>query len=67
LFTTRVRGVLPRSAEQVRVDEMDQSEAEQVLLAGLGGAPGGLGWVVGSHGTLANAAGASLTGPSEPT
>jgi hypothetical protein len=42
LFTTRVRGVLPRSAEQVRVDEMDQGEAEQVLLAGLGGAPGGV-------------------------
>ena len=34
LFTTRMRGVLPASAEQVRVDEMARNEAEQVLTAG---------------------------------
>ena len=37
LFTTRVRGVLPRSAELVRVDEMDRGEAEQLLTAGVSG------------------------------
>ena len=41
LFTTRVRGVLPRSAERVRVDEMDRSEAAQLLTAGVGGVSGG--------------------------
>ncbi len=41
LFTTRVRGVLPRSAERVRVDEMGQGEAERLLNAGVGEAPGG--------------------------
>jgi WD40 repeat protein len=34
LFTTRVRGVLPRSAELVRVDEMARNEAAQLLTAG---------------------------------
>ena len=38
LFTTRIRGVLPGSAELVRVDEMDRGEAEQLLRAGVGGA-----------------------------
>ena len=42
LFTTRVRGVLPPSAEPVRVDEMDWGEAEQLLIAGMGGASGGV-------------------------
>jgi WD40 repeat protein len=42
LFTTRVRGVLPRSAERVRVDEMGQGEAERLLTAGVGEAPGGV-------------------------
>jgi WD40 repeat protein len=42
LFTTRVRGVLPRSAERVRVDEMGKGEAERLLIAGVSGAPGGL-------------------------
>jgi hypothetical protein len=42
LFTTRVRGVLPRSAELVRVDEMDRGEAEQLLTAGVGGMSGGV-------------------------
>ena len=36
LFTTRIRGVLPGSAELVRVDEMDRDEAEQLLTAGVG-------------------------------
>jgi WD40 repeat protein len=38
LFTTRMRGVLPRSAELVRVDEMARGEAEQLLTAGITGA-----------------------------
>jgi WD40 repeat protein len=38
LFTTRVRGVLPRSAELVQVDEMARGEAEQLLTAGITGA-----------------------------
>ncbi|MEA2202754.1 MAG: hypothetical protein QOI89_3434, partial [Solirubrobacteraceae bacterium] len=42
LFTTRVRGVLPRSAERVRVDEMDWGEAAQLLTAGVDGASGGV-------------------------
>jgi len=42
LFTTRVRGVLPRSAEWVQVDEMDRSEAAQLLIAGVSGASGGV-------------------------
>jgi hypothetical protein len=42
LFTTRMRGVLPRSVERVRVDEMDRGEAAQLLTAGLGGVPGGV-------------------------
>ena len=42
LFTTRVRGVLPRSAELVRVDEMEQGEAALLLTAGAAGASGGL-------------------------
>ncbi len=40
LFTTRVRGVLPRSAEPVQVDEMDRDEATQLLTAGVDGASG---------------------------
>ncbi len=42
LFTTRIRGVLPESAEMVRVDEMDRGEAEQLLTAGLVGVPSGV-------------------------
>lgn len=42
LFTTRVRGVLPRSAESVRVDEMDRGEAEHLLNAGIGGVSDGV-------------------------
>jgi hypothetical protein len=42
LFTTRIRGVLPSSAELVQVDEMDRGEAEQLLTAGVAGASGGL-------------------------
>jgi len=34
LFTTRIRGVLPRSATPVRVDEMEHGEATQLLTAG---------------------------------
>jgi hypothetical protein len=41
LFTTRVRGVLPRSAELVRVDEMNRDEAEQLLTAGVSGVRSG--------------------------
>ncbi len=37
LFTTRVHGVLPRSAESVQVDAMDRDEAEQLLTAGVSG------------------------------
>jgi hypothetical protein len=46
LFTTRMRGVLPRSVERVRVDEMDRGEAAQLVTAGVGGASGGgvAGW-----------------------
>jgi WD40 repeat protein len=40
LFTTRVRGVLPGSAELVRVDEMGRGEAEQLLTAGVGAVSG---------------------------
>ena len=42
LFTTRIRGVLPGSAELVRVDEMSQGEAEQLLTAGVGEASAGV-------------------------
>jgi WD40 repeat protein len=42
LFTTRVRGVLARSAESVRVDEMDRGEAQQLLTAGVAGVSGGV-------------------------
>jgi hypothetical protein len=42
LFTTRVRGVLPHSAESVRVDEMDRGEAAQLLTAGVSGVSGGV-------------------------
>ena len=38
LFTTRIRGVLPGSAQLVRVDQMGRGEAEQLLTAGVGGA-----------------------------
>jgi len=40
LFTTRIRGVLPDSAELVRVDEMSRGEAEQLLTAGVSGVSG---------------------------
>ena len=42
LFTTRVRGVLPRSVESVRVDEMARGEAAQLLTAEVGGVSGGV-------------------------
>jgi WD40 repeat protein len=42
LFTTRVRGVLPSSAELVRVDEMNRSEATELLTAGVGEVPSGV-------------------------
>jgi WD40 repeat protein len=42
LFTTRVRGVLPRSAERVQVDAMNRDEAELVLTTGAVGASGGV-------------------------
>jgi hypothetical protein len=42
LFTTRIRGVLPGSAERVRVDEMDRGEAQQLLIAGVSGVSGGV-------------------------
>jgi hypothetical protein len=42
LFTTRIRGVLPDSAELVRVDQMSRGEAEQLLRAGVGGVSGGV-------------------------
>jgi hypothetical protein len=35
LVTTRVRGVLPGSAQTVRVDQMDREEARQLLATGL--------------------------------
>jgi WD40 repeat protein len=37
LFTTRVRGVLPRAAELIRVDEMGRGEAAQLLTGGIAG------------------------------
>ena len=40
LFTTRIRGLLPGSAQLVRVDEMGRGEAEQLLGAGVGGVSG---------------------------
>jgi uncharacterized protein DUF4062/NB-ARC domain-containing protein len=42
LFSTRVRGVLPRSAELVQVDEMDRSEAELLLTVGVPGTSRGV-------------------------
>ncbi|MGH3688351.1 MAG: NB-ARC domain-containing protein [Pseudonocardiaceae bacterium] len=42
LFTTRVRGVLPRAAERVVVDAMDHGEARQLLTIGTVGASGGV-------------------------
>jgi hypothetical protein len=42
LLTTRIRGVLPRSAQLVRVDQMGRSEAEQLLTTGMSGASAGL-------------------------
>ncbi len=36
LFTTRIRGILPHSAQLVMVDEMNRSEAHQLLTAGTG-------------------------------
>jgi hypothetical protein len=37
IFTTRVRGVLPASAELVGVDQMGRDEAERLLTAGVNG------------------------------
>jgi WD40 repeat protein len=42
LFTTRVRGVLPPSAQPVQVDAMNHYEAKQLLTAGVDGASGGV-------------------------
>jgi NB-ARC domain len=42
LFTTRVRGILPGSAVQVRVDEMERGQAAQLLTAGVSGVSGGV-------------------------
>ena len=42
LFTTRMRGVLPLSAERVQVDAMDRGEAELLLIGGAAGASGGV-------------------------
>jgi WD40 repeat protein len=42
LFTTRIRGVVPGSAELVRVDEMSRGEAEQLLTTGVNGVSGGV-------------------------
>ncbi len=42
LFTTRVRGVLPRAAELIRVDEMGRGEAAQLLTGGIAGVSGGV-------------------------
>jgi WD40 repeat protein len=42
LFTTRERGLLPFSAELVRIDEMARDEATQLLTAGAPGASGGV-------------------------
>ncbi|MBV9315088.1 MAG: DUF4062 domain-containing protein, partial [Pseudonocardia sp.] len=40
LFTTRVRGVLPRRAERVRVDEMTRDQAVELLTADVAGVSG---------------------------
>ena len=42
LFTMRIRGVVPGSAELVRVDQMASGEAEQLLTAGVGRVSGGV-------------------------
>ena len=42
LFTSRIRGVLPDSADLVRVDEMARDEAEELLAAGVGGVSPGV-------------------------
>ncbi len=42
LFTTRIRGVVPGSAELVRVDEMGRGEAEELLTGGVSGVSGGV-------------------------
>jgi WD40 repeat protein len=42
LFTSRIRGVLPGSAELVRVDQMGESEAQQLLTAGVAAASAGV-------------------------
>ncbi|MDQ3763942.1 MAG: NB-ARC domain-containing protein [Actinomycetota bacterium] len=42
LFTTRIRGVLPDSAQPVVVDEMDRREAVQLLTTGVGGVSAGV-------------------------
>ena len=42
LFTTRIRGVLPGSAELVRADQMDRDEAKQLLTAGMAEVSGGV-------------------------
>ncbi|MGH3935333.1 MAG: NB-ARC domain-containing protein [Pseudonocardiaceae bacterium] len=42
LFTTRMRGVLPRGAAAVQVDEMARDEAEQLLTAGVDEVSGGV-------------------------
>jgi WD40 repeat protein len=42
LFTTRVRGVVPPSAELVQVDEMARGEAAQLLTAGMSGVSEGV-------------------------
>jgi WD40 repeat protein len=42
LVTTRVRGILPRSAQTVQVDRMARTEARQLLTTGLGGPSSGL-------------------------
>jgi WD40 repeat protein len=42
LFTTRIRGVLPDSVQPVVVDEMDRSEAVQLLTTGVGGVSAGV-------------------------
>jgi WD40 repeat protein len=40
LFTSRIRGVLPDSADLVRVDEMARDEAKELLTAEVSGVPG---------------------------
>jgi WD40 repeat protein len=42
LFTSRIRGVLPGSAQPIVVDEMAPGEAVQLLTAGVSGVPGGV-------------------------